>query len=85
MEFREILWLRTKETVFKFKNVLTLQVRKHYKQSIKVVEANIIKIGNDVVKAICNNIIYIPYIETLPTANINIVEATEVLQHHCLR
>ena len=37
----------------------------------------IIQIENNVVKVICSSIVFSPYIETLPAANINIIEVTE--------
>jgi hypothetical protein len=40
-------------------------------------ETDMIKIENNIVKTICNNMNYIPYIDTSATANINILEATE--------
>jgi hypothetical protein len=38
---------------------------------------DMVKIDNKIVKTICSSIIFPPYIETLPTTSINIIEATE--------
>ena len=41
-------------------------------------ETGVEQIPRDTIKAVCNSIVQIPYVETLPSCDINIVEATEI-------